>query len=141
VPSFDNNSKARALKSADQDQPSHNDRTQRRHLEFVVPPFTPGTLVGVIHFVVSDAMKRGVRRALALVPKLGRPISAADCRSVASSVAAAAAGAQSFRLALVASTQDVYEVCVQVAKAADQSPVKAMAFLLQEEAIRWLQMF
>jgi hypothetical protein len=24
---------------------------------------------------------------------------------------------------------------------ADQSPVKAMAFLLQEEAIRWLQMF
>lgn len=110
-----------------------------KYLEFAVPPFAREGIESLLRHIVADCVKRGARRALARLPKEvdAAPLPETECQSIGRRLADAVGGG-SFRLALLVPNEQVYELFMQVARAAEQSGMKAMAFLAQEDAVRWL---
>jgi len=110
-----------------------------KYLEFAVPPFAREGIESLLRHIVTDCVKRGARRALARLPKDidAAPLSATECKSIAARLADAV-GSGTFRLALLVPEPRLYELFMQIAQAAEESGMKAMAFVLQEDAVRWL---
>lgn len=114
----------------------------RKYLEFEVPSFERERLGSLLRHVVLDCVRRGARRALALLPRGGDAslLSAAESQQIVTQLTDAAGG-KVFRLALVVPNSQVYDLFAQVGEAAEQSGLKVMVFPLREEAVRWLTMF